>query len=89
MKVTRHVHIAGDRLGYGHVEFVLAGKMLEQHLDRPGHCGLDASGALGAAEHVSPVPELHVVHQVIIRLAGLYTKWTDQGTSTGTLLNLH
>ena len=88
MQVGRHVHIAGHGLGDGHVESVGGGEMLEQHLDRPGHGGLEAGGALGAAEHVGPVSELHVVHQVIIRLAGPHTERTDQGARPGTLLNL-
>jgi len=79
VQVSRHVHVGGDGLGDGDIEPVLGGQVLQQHLDTPGQGGLDARGALGAAEHVAPVAELHVIHQVIIRLAGPHTKWTDQG----------
>ena len=54
MQVARHVHAGGDCLGDGQIEPVLGGQVLEQHLDTPGQGGLDASGALGAAEHVAP-----------------------------------
>ena len=33
VQVTRHVHVGGDGLGDGHIEPVLGGQMLEQHLD--------------------------------------------------------
>ena len=33
VQVTRHVHVGGDGLGDGHIEPVLGGQVLEQHLD--------------------------------------------------------
>lgn len=89
VEVGGDVHVAGDGLGDGHVELVSVGEVLQQDLDGPGHGGLEAGGALGAAEHVGPVAQLHVLQQLLVSASAAAAEGAHHRPALVTFLHLH
>lgn len=89
MEVGGDVHVAGDGLGDGHVELVSVGEVLQQDLYGPGHGGLEAGGALGAAEHVCPVAQLHVLQQLLVSEGAAAAEGAHHRPALVTFLHLH